>query len=59
MSSPEILHDREMINKVFKIIKQYPHDDFWIAPGNQFLFEEIVSMCDKAGYDLVLKERKL
>jgi len=42
---------------VRRIIKKYG-DDFWREEGNEYLFDEIVEMLNKAGYDLVLVKVK-
>jgi hypothetical protein len=50
--------DENMKEMVFKIIRENPHDDFWKEENNEFLFEEIVEMCKKAGYQLILHKRE-
>jgi len=46
--------DRKVVRRV---IKEFG-DSFWREEGNEFLFDEIVEMLNKAGYDLQLVERK-
>ena len=48
---------QDMINKVFKIIKENPLDESWKEKNKEFLFEEIVAMCKRAGYQLILHKR--
>lgn len=47
-----------MTNMVHEIIRENPRDDFWIEPDNEFLFDDIVSMCKKAGYDMFIVPTK-
>jgi len=47
-----------MINRVHEIIKDSPKDDFWKEPDNEFLFDDIVSMCKNAGYDIFMVPTK-
>lgn len=43
---------------VHEIIRDNPKDDFWKEPDNEFLFDDIVSMCKKAGYDIFVVPTK-
>jgi len=39
---------------VHEIIRDNPRDDFWREPDNEFLFDDIASMCKNAGYDIFI-----
>jgi len=42
------------IELVKQLIKDNPQDDFWIDGNNEILFDEIVDMVNRGGYDLKL-----
>jgi len=43
---------------VHQIIRDNPKDDFWEAENNEFLFDDIVSMCKSDGYDMFIVPTK-
>jgi len=47
-----------MISMVHEIIRDNPKDDFWRELDNEFLFDDIASMCKKAGYDMFITPTK-
>jgi len=56
----------EEVKKVIEIIKKNPKDSFWVHIdeeksdcSNAYLFEDIVEMVNKAGYDLKLTDVKV
>ena len=53
-----ILIDDQMIDVVHEIIRDNPKDDFWKELDNEFLFDDIVSMCKIAGYDIFIAPTK-
>jgi hypothetical protein len=46
-----IFQDIELVKQ---LIKDNPQDDFWIDGNNEILFDEIVDMVNRGGYDLKL-----
>lgn len=53
-----IIIDDQMVDVVHEIIRDNPRDDFWGEPDNEFLFDDIVSMCKTAGYDIFIVPTK-
>ena len=45
---------KQDIERIEKLIKENPYDDFWVDDNNELLFEEVVEMVNKGGYDLKL-----
>lgn len=47
---------KEDIKKVRSLVQKYG-DGFWSEKDNDYLFEDIVSAVNKAGYDLILVKK--